>query len=968
MAKNATKKQQEKTYPPPETLFQLFVLIIRNIFSKKMFFRLILFAVIAIIFTFIHEYILAAIYTSVGFKGTPSQLYDSMLVYSRSEANPPPSPGTIYYEQNILGKNVTLIAPNVILWILWNGIVGVFYSGAFNSYLFWFFLSSIIVGTLTRMYNFGTIRTLKEIFIQFGSLFRDVFSKIGSSRMSKLIFGGIIGLLLGSFVFNAMVSLVLAIVLFLAMSARDRSFLLLVTKLSKSDFHRFFKYKAEFKFDGDIAASTYNGMSLGLLITSLSRLLTNTNAEWLLGISIAAIFVMGFVNLAKKRDGESLAVFLMCLVGYATIPLIKVFADDGGLPESGGTVNGLMHNPGTTVGIKNSIPPGIYAGLNGIFGPALPEMIKKYGGWKGVVDHLNQNQKDFVKDAINKGVKQAQDEAADANSIWGITKQTAKNAKDEIVQAGKDVVDAVTLTGGYIINNPVQAIKNSLGWVKDGVVTVGTAIKDAGEGLVQAGKDCWTYKGLFTDTVKGMFTTVKDGIVTTITDPKKAWEFVKDSVGINNIINSWDSNRGFWDRMGQVGIAVFKGYTTIQTAGQAGALIKAGGSKIVSTLTTLTKGVGGKTVAGVGGKTAAGIGGKAAAGVGGKTAAGVGGKAAAGVGGKTAAGVGGKTVAGVGGKTAAGVGGKTAAGVGGKTAAGVGGKTAAGAGGKTAATAAGAGGKTVGTVSGTPKGTVSVRTPDGKVVSTSGFTSSPKPANPGGMTQNAIKHVQNVADKNGVNIHIRQTNPYSKPWIDSGRGVPKPEFIKSKTVNPYDTLIGAPKNSEGLVAHFKPTKPIKGNMPDDVFKQVQARYDKRLADFNKLDKQIQQMSSGPNPKIKIKDNIIYDAKTGKPYAGDYDIAGITGKNGEPIPKSIKDQIIKDLKNGPANVQHDPLANWPEKLTPENYAKMGKTPEQLQNDIKEYIKQINDHKQGGEGLIQVSAGGKGNLTTSYINVH
>lgn len=938
MARNAENKHQEKTYPPPETLFQLFVLILRNIFSKKFIFRIILFAIIAVIFSLIHEYILAAVYTSVGFKGTPSQLYDNMLVYSRPEANPPPSPGSIYYEQNVFGKNVTLIAPNVILWILWNGIWSVFYLPAFNSYLFWFFLSGIIVGTLIRMYYFGIFKTLKEILIQFGSLFKDAFSKVGSTRMSKFIFGGIIGLLLGSFVFNAMVSLALAIVLFLAMSARDRSFLLLVTKLSKSDFHRFFKYKAEFKFDGDITASTYNGMSIGLLITSLSRLLTNTNAEWLLGAFLVIIFVLGFVNLAKKRDGESLTVFLLCLVGYAAIPLMKVFADDGGLPESGGTINGLMHNPGTTLGIKNSIPPGIYAGLNGIFGPALPEMIKKYGGWKGVVDHLNQSQKDYVKDSINKWVKQGQDEAAEANTYWGLTKQAAKNAKDELVQTGKDIKDAVVDTGSYIVNNPLQSIKNSLGWVKDGVVTVGKTLVETGKDLAQAGKDIWNDPSLITGTIKNSGEMIWTGVKTTLTDPKKAWEFVKDSVGADNFIKSWDPNVPLLQRIGNVGIAVGKIYTTIATAGQAGTLIKAGGSKLIGALTT---GVGGKTIAGVGGKTAAGIGGKMAAG--------------------------GKTIAGVGGKTAAGAGSKIVS-TGGKTAVGAGTKTAATtAGGKTTASALTRDGKLIGTVRNTPKGTVSVRTPDGKVVSTSGFTSTPKPANPGGMTQKAIKHVQNVADTHGVNIHIRQTNPYSKPWIDSGRGVPKPEFIKSKTVNPYDTLIGAPKNSEGLVAHFKPTKPIQGNMPDDVYKQVYARYEKRLADFNKLDSQIQKMASGPNPKIKIKDNIIYDAKTGKPYAGDYDIAGITGKNGESIPKSVKDQIIKDLKNGPANVQHDPLANWPEKLTPENYAKMGKTPEQLENDIKEYIKQINDHKQGGEGLIQVSSGGNGKLTTSHINV-
>jgi len=948
MAKNATNnKQPAKTYPPPETLFQLFMLILRNIFSKKFVLRMIFFAGIAIVFTYVHAYVLSALYQTVNFKGSPSQLYDNMLTYSRPEANPVPAPGTIYYDKQILGKNVTLVSPAVVLWILWNGILSVFYLPAFNSYIFWFLFSSIIVGTLSRMYYFGMIKTTKEIFIQFGHLAGDIFSKAGSPRMSKLLFGGIFGLLLGSFVFNAMVSLALAIILFLAMSANERSFLLLVTKLSKSDFHRFFKYKSEFKFDGELTASTYNGISVGLLITSSSRIFTNTNAEWLLGAFLVVLFIMGFVNLAKKRDGESLAVFLMCLVGYATIPLMKVLADDGGLPESGGTLNGLLHNPGTTIGVKNSVPPGIYAGLSGIFGPALPEMIKKYGGWKGVVDHLNEAQKDFVKDTINKGVKQAQDEAANANSIWGLTKQTAKNAGNEIVQAGKDVVDAAVLTGGYIINNPWQAVKNSCGWVKDGTVAVGGVLVDCGKGLVQAGKDIWNDPSLIGATIYNSGVSIKDAVVTTVTDPKKAWEFVKEATGYNNFVNSWDPNRGFWDRIGQVGIGVFKLGTTLDTLGTAGTVIKAGGSKILG----VAEGLLGK----VGGKTAAGIGGKTVAAVGGKTVAGVGGKAATG---SKIVSSGGKTAAGVGGKTAT-----TAAGAGGKTA-----TTAAGAGGKTTASALTNDGKLIGTVKDAPKGTVSVRTPDGKVVSTSGFTSSPKPANPGGLTNKAVNHIQSVADKNGVNIHIRQTNPYSKPWIESGKGVPKPEIIKSKTVNPYDTLIGAPKNSEGLVAHFKPTKPIQGNMPDDVFKQVQARYDKRLADFNKLDKDIQKMASGPNPKIKIKDNIVYDAKTNKPYAGDYDIAGITGKNGNPVPQSIKDQVIKELKNGPANIQHDPLTNWPEKLTPEHYANNGKSMKQLQDDISNYIKQINDHAKGGEGLIQVSAGGQGKITTSYINVH
>jgi len=89
MAKKATNnKQPAKTYPPPETLFQLFMLIMRNIFSKKFVLRMIFFAVIAIAFTLFHTYVLSAVYQTVNFKGTPSQFYDNMLVYSHSESNP----------------------------------------------------------------------------------------------------------------------------------------------------------------------------------------------------------------------------------------------------------------------------------------------------------------------------------------------------------------------------------------------------------------------------------------------------------------------------------------------------------------------------------------------------------------------------------------------------------------------------------------------------------------------------------------------------------------------------------------------------------------------------------------------------------------------------------------------------------------------------------------------------------------
>ncbi|SHK16412.1 hypothetical protein SAMN02745975_03785 [Geosporobacter subterraneus DSM 17957] len=206
--------------------------------------------------------------------------------------------------------------------------------------------------------------------------------------------------------------------------------------------------------------------------------------------------------------------------------------------------------------------------------------------------------------------KEADMEMAHKLSGYGrIIGDTVRNIGDEFVETGKDIYTAGVYVGGKIAEGGTNVVKliadpkrlvNELGElqkIKDKMIN--QAINE----LTQLGKDIYNSPEIISNTLKGSLLTsaqIAAGIVsnvkTTVTDPQKAWQWVKDNVGIQNFENSMDPNRKLIDRITQVGIGTFKLGTSLASAGKAATAIgsklgvagtgAASGTAAKSTLTT----------------------------------------------------------------------------------------------------------------------------------------------------------------------------------------------------------------------------------------------------------------------------------------------------------------------------------------------------------------------------------------------
>ncbi len=191
------------------------------------------------------------------------------------------------------------------------------------------------------------------------------------------------------------------------------------------------------------------------------------------------------------------------------------------------------------------------------------------------------------------------------------------------------------------------------------------------------------------------------------------------------------------------------------------------------------------------------------------------------------------------------------------------------------------------------------------------------------MTDNSKKSIQQVSDEMGVQVHVRPGNPASKQWLDAGDAVPKPQIIKSKTINDLDAYIGGPEGKEGLVGYFKPKKANLDDIPENLHEAVKKQFGKRMDEFNKYsDRMIDMEQSGL---VRVKDGVVTmavkDPDTGKiiykQVAGDVDLFDITNFDGTELPQNVKDMAVKKLRGiNTSNVEHRDLISWDEL---DNYA-------------------------------------------------
>lgn len=125
-----------------------------------------------------------------------------------------------------------------------------------------------------------------------------------------------------------------------------------------------------------------------------------------------------------------------------------------------------------------------------------------------------------------------------------------------------------------------------------------------------------------------------------------------------------------------------------------------------------------------------------------------------------------------------------------------------------------------------------------------------------GILEHNQRMFQAVADRYGIVIEVRPSNPESVDWLKLG-GVPKPPDIKMKTINPMDVVLGA-KEMVGAVGFFEPLSEaqLKALIPDDAeFKAYNARRESRHNEYQHNKYGMEQLVI--ERKFRVEEGVIY---------------------------------------------------------------------------------------------------------------
>jgi hypothetical protein len=162
-----------------------------------------------------------------------------------------------------------------------------------------------------------------------------------------------------------------------------------------------------------------------------------------------------------------------------------------------------------------------------------------------------------------------------------------------------------------------------------------------------------------------------------------------------------------------------------------------------------------------------------------------------------------------------------------------------------------------------------------------------------------------------VELEARSTNPESMRHILDGTGTPKPLDVKTKTINPIDTMLGASPDDVGKVGFFEPQKPANlGELPPDLQTQINNRYDQRMAEIADHGPHIQELEQQgflkrtPEGTLVAGDNYPNPAERGKAFAGDIDLVSINdAKTGQPLSPEAYEQVKANAMASDMQAQH-----------------------------------------------------------------
>lgn len=694
-------------------------------------------------------------------------------------------------------------------------------------------------------------------------------SNAGKQSLPTLLFAMAAMMPFGFFFQNTGLYITFAVSQFFGYIAQNRNLVFVFSRAGWMDFQRIFRGRKPL---ADLNPGIGGFLSLGLLLGAVFLCLIPLGLLKVISILLFLLFIgLGIFTKIGKVPPKAIAGILL----FVGVNLLwyrlsgRVYADDAGYDELGNNFGNYIKDPGGQMVIKSGVQPGVLGVLGSWFGSAIGTVADgalyvggkavdgakyvggkvvdgvKYVGGKAVdgvkfvgntvvdgvtyvgqtvvdgvtyvgntaVEIYNDPNKfaDYTKDVITgtwENIKSDVNQAGETiGNAWEATKDLTGKAADAIVDAGSSAIDSIVdgvtdvwnNPGVYIdtlINGTVDTIKDtaSLGYeVLTNPQIIVDTIAGTGADLVNIGDKVLTVGG-------NIIGAVVDGVWTTITDPKKAWEFIKDAVGYENFKNVIDPNLGLLDRLGQLGIGMFKFGTTV-TGVQA---IYGAGAKIAATGVTQTIKNFGDDVLGV-------------------------------------------FIKGQGTGIAPSVPKFTAAGI----------------------------------------------------------------ADTSHLNPTQLKNFQQLVKEFGFDeATIRMGgNKAIAQKIASGEVLAKPHAIMNKTMNAFDELLGGPKNSQGLAAHFQPTLPSTADMqkmnPADLEK-LWNRYLQRFTEFKKEKDKIEAMVGKT---IKVTPEGLITDMTGKPYGSDWDLGHLI-KNGAQASSAETKAFVDACKKLGIPVEHGSVGDWP----------------------------------------------------------
>ncbi|MEV5544460.1 hypothetical protein AB0L13_47520, partial [Saccharopolyspora shandongensis] len=182
-----------------------------------------------------------------------------------------------------------------------------------------------------------------------------------------------------------------------------------------------------------------------------------------------------------------------------------------------------------------------------------------------------------------------------------------------------------------------------------------------------------------------------------------------------------------------------------------------------------------------------------------------------------------------------------------------------------------------------------------------------------GLPDRNYDRLRNFADRFGVVLDARPTNPDSVPWLLQG-AIPKPVEIKAKTINALDVHLGASKDHIGLVGYFRPEMPSErdlASMSDQQRGKVERRFQDRQREFESLNDEMLRHSM--SKKFRVTNGVVEgrgSAGEYRPVTGDLDLFHVRlPDSGAPLSEQDYDNVIYLLTNMNVGVQHGAHMYW-----------------------------------------------------------